>query len=92
MGEKKLGWSGDEGKASCRYLRLCAMKFKARRESGYENTRAASLAPREFIEESSAWTPPVTCAVIVPLQYSTTTQTYREGTCVAELRIDMITT
>jgi hypothetical protein len=58
--------------------------LRARRESesGYEAARAASLASREYIEQSSILAPHVLLC-----HNSTTTQTYREGARVAELRI-----
>ena len=61
--------------------------LRARRASGYEGARVASLASLEFIEQTSVLTPHV------PLWYrnSTTTQMYREGARVAELSIEVTT-
>ena len=75
-----LDWTGEGRKSSYRCFCLRAMELSTRRESGYEGARAALLASREFIEQSSVLTPhvPLLC------HNSTTIRKYREGARVAE--------
>jgi hypothetical protein len=75
------------GKQAADIFVFAPWNLRARQESGYAGARAAPLASREFIEQSSALTPrvPLLC------HYSTRTQTYRDGARVAELRIEVTT-